>query len=73
MKTINYGLNLWIILIADSKMSLYKKLAGNFKVGRLSDLINSHGIKSKRDLNVLSVIFWNSVGKQSRLNQLMRL
>lgn len=53
--------------------SLYKKLAGNFKAGLFPDLISSPGIRSSRDSKVLSVMFWNSIGKHNRLNQLMRL
>jgi hypothetical protein len=59
--------------MAYSNASLYIKFAGNFKVGLFSDFISSLGIERNRELKVLSVIFWNSVGRQSRLNQLMRL
>jgi len=56
-----------------SNASLYIKFAGNFKVGLFSDFISSLGIERNRELKVLSVIFWNSFGRQSRLNQFMRL
>ena len=59
--------------MAYSNASLYIKFAGSFKVGLFSDFISSLGIERNRELKVLSVIFWNSGGRQSRLNQLMRL
>jgi hypothetical protein len=43
--------------MAYSKASLYKKLAGNFRVGLFFDFVSSPGIKRRRDFKVLSVIF----------------
>jgi hypothetical protein len=40
------------------------KFAGNFKIGQFSDFMSSLIIEKKRELKVLSVIFWNSVGRQ---------
>ena len=53
--------------MAYSNASLYMKFAGNFKIGLFSDFISSLGIERKQEPKVLSVIFWNSVGRQSRV------
>jgi len=56
VKTMDQIFNLSIFLMAYSNASLYRKLAGSFKVGLLSGLISSPGITSSRALRVLSVI-----------------
>ena len=48
--------NLSIFFMADVKASLYKKLAGNFSVGLLSDVVSSLGTSNKRERNVAKVM-----------------
>ena len=56
VKTMGQNFNFSMLFIACPKASLYKKLIGNFRVGLLSVLISSPGIKSSRARRVLSVI-----------------
>jgi hypothetical protein len=56
VKTMDQHFNFAMVLIACSNAFLYKKLAGSFKVGLLSGLISSPGIRRSRVLRVLSVI-----------------
>jgi len=66
--------NFSIAFTACSNTSLYKKFAGSFRVFVFPlDLTSSPGIKRRRVCKLLSVIFWESLGKHNRLNQLMRL
>jgi len=57
VKTVSYIFHFSILLMAYSKAPLNKKLAGNFRAGLFFDFVSSPGVRSKRDLKVLSVIF----------------
>lgn len=46
-----------MVFMAYSKASLYKKLAGSFKVSLFLDFTTSTGIRSGRALKVLTVYF----------------